>query len=556
MKKAIIYARQSSGDNEQSESVERQKENCRTLAKKENLEIIGEFADLNTSGKTYPAGAESIASLDSAFKAWFKQQTGTKQFRPGLGEVLTLIEKADYIIVDDITRLYRPVRGSYLENFINNKLTANGVKILQCKGGKIDLSQFDENLVNTIRAMINDEQIANGKMKSKQQLKARRDSGLYANGGGKAFGTEYIRANGTIRIKENFIPAIQYIFSSIAEYKPTMQILRGLNDRFSNLVAKSFYQSNVYNIAKNPVYCGYMFNSEGLLIENKQIENPCIDFALYSKVQEIMQGKKTGHRKEKFRWLPLSGLLHCGYCGSRLLANTEKRTKSEMITYSCNQAVNLGKKECSPSRINYSLKKDNYTGIFEAVKPLLVIALFDMLDKQEQAKQNGKKQDELKVQIANLQARKEKLTALFVQGLLNADELEKNLQAIKNEINACNSELLNIATSNPDDTTKHFNSLYKRFKADSFLNDELPHADYESLLQGTIKRIDCYADRVTVTTIQGQVTIPRLIYKNKRNMPVADMIINGKEDLTGIIIYKTGKKAVLADFGRVKVITR
>ena len=254
MAKAIIYARQSSGKDDYSESVERQKENCIALAKKENLEVIGIFSDLNTSGKTYPEGAENIASLDNAFNAWFDQQTGSKKFRNGLGKALTMLAQADYLIVDESTRLYRPVTGSYLENYINNLLIANNVKIMQCKGGSIDYTQFDQKVIQSLKNQLYDEQIAKGKIKSMQQLKARRDNGFFANGGGKAFGTSYDRNNGNITIQDEYVPVIQFVFNSIANYMPTMQVLKALNANYSSLVAKCFYQSHIYNIASNPVY--------------------------------------------------------------------------------------------------------------------------------------------------------------------------------------------------------------------------------------------------------------------------------------------------------------
>ncbi|UKI29938.1 MAG: recombinase family protein [Lentisphaeria bacterium] len=48
--KALIYARQSSGKDDFSESVEAQIANCKKLAEKEKLEVIGIYKDLNTSG--------------------------------------------------------------------------------------------------------------------------------------------------------------------------------------------------------------------------------------------------------------------------------------------------------------------------------------------------------------------------------------------------------------------------------------------------------------------------------------------------------------------------
>lgn len=70
----MIYARQSSGSEDVSESVEAQIMNCRLLSKKENMEIVGIFKDLNTSGETYPIGAEAVASVDQAYLNWVRSQ--------------------------------------------------------------------------------------------------------------------------------------------------------------------------------------------------------------------------------------------------------------------------------------------------------------------------------------------------------------------------------------------------------------------------------------------------------------------------------------------------
>ena len=119
---ALIHARQSSGKNDLSESVEAQIENCKTLAAKENLEIIGIFRDLNTSGETYPVGAESVAQLDNAYQQWVMTQSSKKSFRIGLGEAIALLPQIDVMLVNDKTRLYRPIHGSFLEGHINQLL--------------------------------------------------------------------------------------------------------------------------------------------------------------------------------------------------------------------------------------------------------------------------------------------------------------------------------------------------------------------------------------------------------------------------------------------------
>ena len=142
-KQAVIYARQSSGDDDYSESVEVQIANCRNLAEREHLEITEVLFDLNISGKTYPAGWEALANADGTFQRWLKGSRNPRRIsRPGLGRVMELAERVDYIIVDDVTRLYRPLSRSFLESAVNEHLISVKVQILQVKGGKLDLAQL------------------------------------------------------------------------------------------------------------------------------------------------------------------------------------------------------------------------------------------------------------------------------------------------------------------------------------------------------------------------------------------------------------------------------
>ena len=61
-RKAIVYARQSSGSDDYSESVSVQIINCQILADRNGLAVIGVYSDLNISGKTFPVGWEALAA--------------------------------------------------------------------------------------------------------------------------------------------------------------------------------------------------------------------------------------------------------------------------------------------------------------------------------------------------------------------------------------------------------------------------------------------------------------------------------------------------------------
>ena len=196
--KALIYARQSSGKDDFSESVEAQIANCQKLAAKEKLEVIGIYKDLNTSGETYPVGAEEIARLDKAYMKWALSQSAKKDFRLGLCQVLQKLSEVDFVLVNELTRLYRPINGSFLEGHINQLLKENEVKVLQVQGGAIDLSKFDQQLITLIKNQILYEDLQKKRQNSINAFRIKKDSGRLCSDA-KMHGIRYcakLRENG------------------------------------------------------------------------------------------------------------------------------------------------------------------------------------------------------------------------------------------------------------------------------------------------------------------------------------------------------------------------
>lgn len=555
MKKAIIYARQSSGKDDFSESVENQIENCKKLAEKENLEIIGIFSDLNTSGKTYPTGAENIAANDEAFNRWFTEQKGNKKFRAGLGKAFLHLSEADYLIVDEMTRLYRPVTRSFLESYINEKLAGNGVKILQVKGGKIDLSKFDASLIQMLKNAIQDEAIANQKAKAAQQYKKLRASGFYGNGGGKAFGTVK-KPDNQIEITDRASEAIKFIFDGICNYMPYNQIIKTVNERFSDCFrGKSFYQSNFYAVAKNPIYCGYMLNDDKLLIKNQQIINPCINFDQWQQAQNILSEKRKNPVRASRRSLPFRGLLYCGHCGASMVSATDKTS----TFYACKAGRDYNDDiNCKQSRLTYMFKKEqsgDWSDLRSAIAPLLVIGLFDEMKQLESAKHDAQQLEALKVDLKNMQEKQNAVMQMFLKGNISEEQMENILIDYKTQINALQQQIIKAESSNPDEATKHLRHVGMKLKAFSLL-DDIEDGEFEKLLKKSVLRIDSYFDRLKIKTVFGDFELPRIIYKNRRNFPKPEIVINGKEDFETIITYHTGKCAVLADWGKIRIITK
>ena len=228
--KALIYARQSSGKDDLSESVEAQIENCRKLAAKENLEIIGIFRDLNTSGETYPIGAESVAQLDKAYQQWVMAQSSKKSFRTGLGEAISLFPETDVLLVNEITRLYRPIHGSFLESHINQLLKDNRVQVLQVQGGYIDLTKFDQQLITMIKNQILYEDFQKKRTNSIIAFRNKRDSGKICNGC-HCFGIRYL-GNDKLKVIPECAEIIRFIFDRICGHKSYRSIIRDCNERW------------------------------------------------------------------------------------------------------------------------------------------------------------------------------------------------------------------------------------------------------------------------------------------------------------------------------------
>ena len=303
MPNAVIYARQSSGSDDFSLSVDQQIKNCKALARAEKFDVIGIFKDLNTSGETYPTGAEQVASVDNAFMDWLRDHSKGKGFRSGLGDLLACCEekRIDALIVNEITRLYRPVVGSFLEIFINNFLRKKRMKIIQVQGGCIDLNRFDEHLINTIKNQILFEDLQKKRANSIAGIRARKDSGKLATRP-RMFGIDYL-GHDKYSIDPENAEIVRFIFHSVIERKTYNSICKEVNRRING---KRFMRSNdIYRFIRQPIYCGYQYNTKNELIPNIEMQGrEIISFETWREANRIVDSKRgIGIKMPKKRWL-------------------------------------------------------------------------------------------------------------------------------------------------------------------------------------------------------------------------------------------------------------
>ena len=559
--KALIYARQSSGKDDFSESVEAQIANCKKLAAKEKLEVIGIYKDLNSSGETYPVGTEDIARLDKAYMKWAFSQSAKKDFRLGLCQVLQKLPEVDFVLVNELTRLYRPINGSFLESHINQHLKENNVKVLQVQGGTIDLSEFDQQLITLIKNQILYEDLQKKRQNSINAFRIKKDSGRLCSDA-KMHGIRYL-GNGKLEVIPEWVEIIRFVYDNICAYRPYRAIIRDCNERWGKDIF--FYESSIYAIAKQPIYCGYQYNSQGELIKNVQITGQeFISFEQWQEVQKIIsQKRKDYHVKAKKHWLPLSGKLYCGECGSKLICQLEHGK----IYYSCNKrTLDRSHVNCRNSRIRFESGLRGEPALYDAVYPLLSIALIERHRKALEILNDKNELEKYDVELKNLAIKEEQLHEIFLDGLATEEqlrnllirnrsrrlELQKKVTLLKNS--NLNKDALQDLEKNV--LVGHFNDLANR---------SLPQGVYERLLNDARITATIYVDRVEFHTLYGNVSLPRIRSSNRIWMPKWELSLlnTGRKKQYGIdentqitAIYFTGIKAELADFGNLRIVSR
>ena len=558
--KALIYARQSSGKDDLSESVEAQIANCRKLAEKEKLEVVGVFRDLNTSGETYPVGAESIAQLDKAYQQWVMTQSTKKSFRAGLGEAISLFPEIDVLLVNEVTRLYRPIHGSFLESHINQLLKDNHVQVLQVQGGSIDLTKFDQQLITMIKNQILYEDLQKKRTNSIIAFRNKRDSGKICNGC-RCFGIKYL-GNDKLQVIPECAEIIQFIFDRICAHKSYRSIIRDCNERWGKSQKMFFYESNIYHIAKQPLYAGYQYNSRHELIKNVQITGQeIISFDQWQEVQKIINDKRKNYRtQEKKRSLPLSGRLFCGSCGGRLVIMLDHGK----VYYNCNKRT-LAKdhRKCSESRIRFSSdsSREGNFALRDAVYPLLTIALLDKISKMKDILKAKEEISDYEAELQNMQNEIDSTYDLIRDGVATMADLRNVLIKQKSRKDELIRKIALIrASSVTEEDVILLESTLSKDILKAIMNKSLSDEKYAELVGLADLRGIVYSDRVEFHTVLGEIVLPRVRKKNFHCMPDWTMTVAyGKKDQLDentriTITYKTGTRQKLAEWGKLKII--
>ena len=515
MPNAVIYARQSSGSDDFSLSVEQQIQNCKKLATDAKFTVVGIFQDLNTSGETYPSGAEQVASVDNAFVDWLRGHTKGKGFRSGLGSLFVCCQekRVDALIVNEITRLYRPVVGSFLEIYINNFLRKRKIKIIQVQGGCIDLTRFDEHLINTIKNQILFEDLQKKRANSIAGLHARMDSGKLATMP-KMFGIDYL-GHDKYSIDPDNAEIVRFIFNSVIQRKTYNSICKEVNRRLSG---KRFMRANdIYRFIRQPLYCGYQYNTQKELIPNLEMQGKeIISFETWRKANRIVDSKRgIGIKMPKKRWLPLSGRIYCGSCGGRLqcVSNSNDTT----VFYSCvkaNTAVNP--EPCRKNRIRFmGIPEKN--AMHEIAIPFLLVGLMKTYLDAKELHDIAREIDLNRKKYAEMMIRETELLKMFSGGQITKEQFDEAVDLVRPKRLQLQTKMLEAR--NLTDGKQHYriNNIWQQFKA--LRDGKLSESDYETYVEAAELQFKIYENHIHIHTFAFELDLPRIRYKNHNWLP-------------------------------------
>lgn len=519
------YLRQSSTEGDRSVSCEQQLENINNYAKEQGWTIKQSFEDKNVSGRLYTKQFAQLAEIDLVYKQYLKETKKEGQWRVGLGKLFDKLKDGDTIIVDDLTRFYRPLTNSYLESALTQFLLQKNIKLYTVKNGQVNLASFNDSLINALQNRINDNQLSIQRQKSKASIARLYNSGELKQGLSQMIGYKSTGKKKEVEVDSKGAEIVKFIFKSYIEGKSLLQIVRDLNSEFN---MESCVKS-VKNILSRPLYCGYMFNKSGELIKAQQVQGKeIIDYNTWITAKKIMDSRKTNNIKVKVYPLHWTGLCKCGLCGSKMVVCINQ--KGKYFSFRCMSHTIRSKENCKVS-ITANTPYPKGLSLDDAISPLLIIGLLKKLNEQNSSVDIKGQIEAKTVDLNNIQNKEKQLSNMFLEGLLSEDVLKSTLAENKAKKDALQQEIIKLQQSLGEDDSDTLRKMVNKIVA-----KKLSFEEYQTLLPYSIKDVVVYTDKVVVNTVEGPVELAR--YKDRGILKCYEFIWSNLPSNYKIIYYK------------------
>lgn len=399
MMKARIYYRVSHIDQVNSGlSMENQLDTLRKYCNDNNIEIKGEYCDEGISG-------------------------GSIEKRKGLQSLLSDCKSGEIIL---FTKLDRFSRNLLDANIIVKELDKKDVSIKAILEDDIDTSTADGRFIFNLKLSLaqREREIVSERIKVVFAFKKVRGEML---NGSAPFGYKVV--NKLPVIDDNQATLVKWLFETYVSNHSLNATVKAFN--------KGAGTHHPYNTIRqwidNPRYYG----EDGF--------PAIIPKELWDKAHTIREKRGTRRTKNGLTYL-FSGLCYCGYCGSKMSPHGAIRENGTYINYQCTNNMRGGKRcfciserkleQLILSKIEYELSSEHIEADYESG---------DINIKDE---------------INALKSKEKRLKTLYIDGLIEHDEMKEAIQNIHNEIDKLNQSEKNAKSIHLDDNALE---IYKDF---------------------------------------------------------------------------------------------
>lgn len=285
---AIIYARYSPGSRQTEQSIEGQLRDCHDFARREGLEVIGEYIDRRITGRTDDRPEFQRLIADSS----------RHQF--------------SYVIV---WKLDRFARNRYDSAIYRRQLRQNGVKVLSAME---NIGDSPESVI--LEAMLEASAEYYSRDLSQKVNRGMRESALkgMSTGAPAPLGYKYVDRRPVV--DEQRAEVARHIFELYGGGTPKKQILDELNARgITNSHGGPLTQSTIGAMLRNRKYIGEA-SWNGVPVDGWPA---IIDRELFDRVQvRLDKNKRAPAAKKAKEEYYLQGKAYCGYCGARMVGES------------------------------------------------------------------------------------------------------------------------------------------------------------------------------------------------------------------------------------------
>lgn len=477
--KGVVYARVSTDDDKQLNSLENQRNYYIDYFREKGWQLVEIYADEGITGTSVKKREDFKRML---YDAGINELVDSYSTRYIMSD---REPKFNYIVTKDVSR------------FARNTNIMEVVKTLRKKGVYIyfqnaDIDTKDENYQFLLNLFLNfsQQESIDRSQKVKFGLKQRAKEGKYHFGYDRLYGYIYDKDTKEFSLVEDEAETVKMIFDLYINDKiGSSQIAKILNQKSKKTVNGLKWTADaVVRALKQEKYTGsvnllkYTYGDvtdenrsktvkdPSEWVRHEELLPPIITADIYNKAQEIMSGRATDKHGINTPKNIFSKKLKCARCGKNYIRSNQKQGGKTYYFYSC--ATRRRLKECDNSTVTL-IQLEEY------MQPYCNGGLYEVLSKHRNALSSliGKKVKLLESQknssggnkdklISEIEQKESEINGLFDSFLSSSDTvkkaLERKIESLEKERTELERQLLSLDSDTFDSQIEKLKNLQKK----------------------------------------------------------------------------------------------